>query len=135
MVVIDTSALLGVLLEDEESVDLDEEILLSEDLIAPDLLAYEVVSAMVKGVRRGRLGGQDGLRVIEQCLSMVRLLPPRIDSSLFAANVAQLTGLSGYDASYLCLAHELQAPLLTLDQRLRQVAQTVGVDVVRPTTS
>ncbi len=37
------------------------------------------------------------------------------------------TGLSGYDASYLWLARDLDVPLLTFDRRLTEAAVHVGL--------
>jgi predicted nucleic acid-binding protein len=38
-------------------------------------------------------------------------------------DIAQRLSLTAYDAAYLCLAEELQAPLITLDRRLAEAAQ------------
>ena len=44
-------------------------------------------------------------------------------------DAAERFGVSTYDATYLMLAAELRAPLLTVDERLAVAARAAGVDV------
>lgn len=93
-------------------------------LSAPLLIDYEVSSVCLKKIRlhperRGAL------------LSAYRLLP-RLSIDRYGVDsettllLAEETGLSVYDASYLWLARSLRADLVTLDRRLASVSKRIS---------
>lgn len=89
--------------------------------VAPDLLDYEVSSVCLR-----KIGLHPDRR--EDLLTAYRLLPRlSIDRYSVDAEAAMLlaeeTGLSVYDASYLWLARTLRAELVTLDRRLAAAAR------------
>jgi len=94
-------------------------------LFAPTLLAFELASVAKKKIR---LRPGDGARIL---VALATALEPRwnitwrhvdpADSVL----IANATGLTTYDASYLWLAGSLGAELVTLDARLA-VARAAG---------
>jgi len=133
-IVVDNSALLPLFLPDECSV-YAEKLLLStkqgNKLACPGLLLAEFSNAVLTALRRGRLtdaqaesAHREFLGVplsIEECLEGWRL------RSLHHLALEQ--GLSIYDAIYLKLAIEAKGDLATLDGKLRQAAQNVGIQV------
>jgi predicted nucleic acid-binding protein len=87
-----------------------------ESLVAPHLLPVEVSSAL----RRAAAGG----RVVAEIATLAQAELASVDISFFAfapfaERVWELRqSVSSYDAWYVALAEELDAPLLTLDRRL-----------------
>jgi len=90
-------------------------------LVAPDLIDHDIASVAVKKTRAGLV------EVAEQGLSdLSRLIlsRKRIDP-VHQWAAARAHDLTVYDAAYLQLAMQLQAPLATLDQWLGQKANRV----------
>jgi len=124
MIVVDSAAVVDALTAVEGSDDLRAEIA-GEDLHAPTLLDFEVVSAL----RGLTLGGQlspararDALADFD-ALSIQRW-PGAAPLRLRAFDLRD--NLSAYDAAYVVLAEALRCPVLTRDARL---ARSSGHDV------
>jgi predicted nucleic acid-binding protein len=113
--VVDASAIACVLLEEPAANSVQERIH-GHILIAPTLLPYEVANACVINARRA----PEKEHVFFQALEMYyRLAIPLRDVDIEGVfNLAQRTGLTSYDASYLWLAQHHNAELVTLDKRL-----------------
>jgi predicted nucleic acid-binding protein len=98
---------------------------------APDLLAHEIRSIVVRAVRRNRVAQADAaglLRRFEQ-LGIINAGPA---DTFEAARLAFKHGLSAYDAAYLWLALSEGLELATLDGMLRKAALAEGVNVLPP---
>lgn len=90
-------------------------------LFAPDLIDHELASVALTKARAGLVEvAEQGL----SDLSRLAITRKRIDPVLQWA-AARAHDLTAYDAAYLRLAIELQAPLATFDQRLGQRASRV----------
>lgn len=122
-VVVDASALGAIAFGEPEGSGLAAH-LRGETLIAPTILDYELVSVALKKVRRGKASpGEVGLLLaVALPLPIQRLSVP--GDELFA--LAEQTDLSAYDASYLWLARNRDAELVTLDRRLADVTDALG---------
>jgi predicted nucleic acid-binding protein len=103
--------------------------LASQELHAPTLFDYEVVSA----VRGLTLGQHLSAAAAEQVLTDVDDLPVRrwpIGDHLRRRAFALRHNVPAYDAAYVVLAEALACPLLTRDARLAAaVGRLPGVDV------
>jgi len=126
-IVIDTAALLAVLLEEPE-----RRALIAATrgalLVAPGSLPWEVGNALVAAVRRRRLTvtqAQAGWAAYATV--PIRLVDVDIGRA-FALAVE--CGLYAYDAYMLELARSRGLPLLTLDARLSEAAPLAGVALV-----
>ena len=88
----------------------------------PDLVYAEVVHALARYVRAGRLPATRA----DATLGYVRRLPlvsVRCEAlALDALSLAVDRGVSGYDAMYLALAEATDAVLVTADRRLAAAA-------------
>lgn len=90
-------------------------------LHAPALIAYELAQVALTKLRRGEATAS----VLQaQLVDFEEATVELCDVSLPAVlGLAQRYGLTAYDASYLWLATELRAPLITFDHRLGVAAQ------------
>lgn len=127
MIVVDASAVVARLLRTAfvDAIDLEQ------DLHAPELCDLEIASALRHGARAGELS----LERAAEALSDYVALPLTLHGHrpLLARCFALLDNFSPYDASYVALAEQLRAPLLTLDGRFaRAVAHHTSVELVAP---
>jgi predicted nucleic acid-binding protein len=121
-VVVDGSALAAIAFGEPESATLVAH-LEGETLIAPTLIDYELANIAWKKARahpRARVSIHAALEAALH-LSIARVQVPATE--MF--RLAQETGLTAYDASYLWLARTHDAELVTLD---RQLAGVAGVE-------
>jgi predicted nucleic acid-binding protein len=116
-VVADASALAALIFEEPEA-DLVEPQLQGAQVFAPALLQFELANVAWKKIRRRP---HEGVKVLSQLRSAIG------DGSIIqwadvnmtdVVLIAQSTGLTPYDASYLWLAGSLSADLVTLDKQL-----------------
>jgi len=114
-VVIDASYVLDILFPDEKMCELPK-----EKMIAPTLLRYEVVNAIKMANVRKRISQNVGLELIKEWQSW-KIEYQDVDLAA-AMKLAITTDLSVYDASYLWLAREKKAKLLTFDKKLARLA-------------
>ena len=133
--VVDASVALAWCFEDEATSQ-TEAILdcLSDDTaIVPALWELEVSNVLLLGERRSRLTESQSARFV----ALIGQLPIRVDSASVDMGAVLATGrrhaLTAYDAAYLVLAEREGAPLATLDAKLRNAAQAVGVTLIPET--
>ena len=125
--VIDTSALLAVLLEEPERPALIA-VTAGSVLFAPASLPWEIGNALVAAIRRRRLTVVEAQRAWDSYESIpLRLVEVDIGK---AVAVATELGLYAYDAYMLGLARARGLPLLTLDTKLSAAAKMSGITVV-----
>jgi len=94
------------------------------DILAPTLIEYELISALVIARRRGRLAESAVTSALDafQCLS-IRLFDPS-DQYDRIARYCHTYARSAYDACYLALAERESIPLITADERLFNSVKT-----------
>ena len=123
-IVADTNVFLAVALDEPERAG----ILAATaecDLAAPDVLPFEVGNALTALVKKGILEPDEILSVWESVQRIpVELRRVNIPGAL---SIAVERNLYAYDAYFLQCAMALRSPLLTLDQRLRDVARDMGI--------
>lgn len=116
MIVVDSAALVDALTVVAGTEELRAD-LADEELHAPTLLDFEVVSAL----RGLTLGGQVSAARAHDALTDFDALPIRRWSSSAALRLRAFTlgnNLTAYDAAYVALAEALECPILTRDTRL-----------------
>jgi predicted nucleic acid-binding protein len=92
-------------------------------VFAPALLKFELANVAWKKARRQPSDAAAILTALERAVGVSGPLLWRDVDHADVVLVAQATGLSTYDASYLWLAGSLGADLVTLDRRLSAVAE------------
>lgn len=120
MIVIDASALVAYLLGEE-----DLERYLHEDLYSPDLVIKEAANALTMASRQARTD-EASLRTCYKALTKfaeIMEFKPQLALMDNAFALALREDLTIYDSLYIELAKEMNAKLLTLDQKQRKVAE------------
>ena len=98
----------------------------SMEAFAPRLWAYEVRNSVLMGLRRDRISKTDADEFLSSLADLsIHLTDPVSYDALFA--LAQLNGLTVYDAAYLDLAIREGSQLASLDDALRKAAVKTGV--------
>lgn len=118
--VIDASAL-GAILFNEPLAEDTITRLENSRLVAPTLLPYEIASICLKKISRY----PEHRELLYQAYRMAKHIDisySSIDMS-DVIELAEVTGLTVYDASYLYLAESIDAELITLDQQLENTAR------------
>jgi predicted nucleic acid-binding protein len=93
-------------------------------LFAPTLLRYEVASVCLKkGIADPRK--RDGLEAALRLLPRLQIREIQVPADALV-EVAQASGLTTYDAAYLWLSREIEAQLVSLDDRLIRAASREG---------
>jgi len=125
-VVVDTSAVLAVLLDEPE-----RDALIARTrgvaLLAPGSVPWEVGNGLIAGFRRRRLTAR---QVRDAWVSFERI-PLRLLDVVVpkALGLAEQFGLYAYDAYILEAARGHRVPLLAMDKRLRTVGAELGLEV------
>ena len=94
--------------------------------VAPRLWAYEVRNSVLMGLRRGRISKADADSFLDSLADLnIRLADPVSYDAVF--KLAELSGLTVYDAAYLDLAVRQGVQLASLDDALQKAAVKAGV--------
>ncbi len=128
--IVDASAV-GAVLFVERDADWVNEQTVGMDLVAPGLLSFEIGNICWKRMQRAE-SDFDSLMVIWMAWntsSPVRFIQPDPVQTL---RLAHETGLTFYDASYVRLAQEHAAELISLDAKLVRVARRLGLEAPSP---
>jgi len=97
-------------------------------LISPEVLPYEIANALTAMKKKGRLSDREVLRAFNISQSIpVRLVPIKISDAL---KVAIKFNIYAYDAFYMQCCLETKLPLISLDNRMCEVAKSLSIKVV-----
>ncbi len=118
--VVDASALAAILFEEPDG-DVVEAALEGGELMAPALLGFEIANVCTTKIWR-HPAGRDLFVAAFAALGELAIAILEVDH-LEVVTLAEETGLSAYDASYLWLAVQRGAELVTLDKRLATAAR------------
>lgn len=126
-IIADTNIFLAVALNEPEKENIIK-LTAGSDIISPEILPYEIgnaLSAMVKQkkiTKTEALSTQDRANVIP-----VRLVDVDISKAL---EIALNFNIYAYDAYFLQTAKALSHPLMTLDKRMKQVANEMNLEIL-----
>jgi predicted nucleic acid-binding protein len=126
-IIADTNTFLAVTLYEPER---DEIIRLTSghDLVAPDVLPFEIGNVLSAMLKRGRLTSNELLRVWDA----VRQIPVDLRSIdiRHALKLASKFNIYAYDAYFLTCAISLRSPLITLDKGMIEVAERLDIHII-----
>ncbi len=101
-----------------------------EGFITIDLALKEVLSALVKKVRRGEMDVSIAEKLAKSIVEGRLPIVPQDDLLQDAFNIALEHGISIYDALFIALAKRRELELVTSDERQAKIAKKMGIPVV-----
>lgn len=123
----DTNIYIAVALNEPEK---DKIIQLTEghDLIAPDVLPFEIGNALTAMMKKSVLDKKE----VESAWAIVQQIPVDLRQTDIksALRIAIKFNLYAYDAYFLRCAENLRIPLLTLDLGMQRVAREMGITIL-----
>ena len=126
-IVSDTNIFLAVALDEPEKhkiIEITSEI----NIIAPEVLPYEIGNALSAMVKRKRISNDEALSVLNTIGRItVKLSAIDIQESL---KIAIKFNIYAYDAYFIQCAKAISCPLITLDKRMKQVASKLDIKVL-----
>ena len=126
-IVIDTSAILAVIGEQPEKAELIE-LTRGAKLVAPPSVHWEVGNALSAMFKRRAIGLDEALMLLESYASIaIRFTDVALKQ---AVELAASLNVYAYDAYVLACAANQRAPILTLDNGLRERARELKLNVL-----
>jgi len=113
--VVDASALAAILFAEPDAEAMAER-LTGARLAAPSLIDYELANVCLTKIRR-QPGQREALHAAFRLAHRLKVETVAVDHAA-VLDLAEATGLTAYDASYLWLARSLGGELVTLDRKL-----------------
>ena len=126
-IVIDTSALIAVIVDEPER-NIIIELTTGNILIGPGSIPWEIGNAFSAMFKRQRLTLEEarkGLAIFESI--PLRYIKPDFAN---AVTISKQTNMYAYDAYFIDCAIRQKAPLLTLDRKLKIAAQSLNVQTM-----
>lgn len=132
--VLDSSATLAWIFGDESTPAIESifDQIAERGAIVPALWMLEVANSLTVAVRCERISPQERNDALADLSALEISIDPETEQHAWKATLqlAELHGLTIYDAVYLELAQRKRLPLVTLDRALLSAAGAAGVDVL-----
>jgi len=126
-IVADTNTFIAVALNEPEK-DMIIRFTEGYDLIAPEVLPFEIGNALTAMMKRNALEADEVILAWDM-VQHIQVDLRRIDIRA-ALNIATQYNIYAYDAYFLECALNLRSPLLTLDRQMKGIAQEIGIQVM-----
>lgn len=126
-IISDTNIFLAVVLNEPEK-DRIIQLTSGAEVVAPEILPYEIGNALSAMYKRKKITNKEALSA--------HTATGHISVRLVAIDIQEALGLAiefniyAYDAYFLQCARFLSSPLLTLDNRMKQVAAELNIDIL-----
>jgi predicted nucleic acid-binding protein len=126
-IVADASTFLAVVLNESDR-DWIIKKTLEDKIISPEILPYEIGNALIAVRKKGRLNDREVIKAYDVSQRIaVKLVPVKIHDAL---KIATRFNVYAYDAYYLQCCIENKLPLISLDDRMCDVARNLNIKVV-----
>ena len=126
-IIADTNIFLAVALDEPEKNNIIK-LTSGSEIFSPEILPYEIGNALSTMVKRKRITKKEALLAQNRANSIpVRLVS--IDTYQ-ALKLAIKYNIYAYDAYFLQGAKTLSHPLITLDKRMKQVANELNIELL-----
>ena len=126
-IISDTNTFIAVALNEPEK---DRIIRLTEghDLIAPDVLPFEIGNALTAMMKKNALKKEE----VTSAWEVVQQIPVdlRHTNIKSALKIAIKFNIYAYDAYFLECADSLRSPMLTLDLGMKRIARKLGITIL-----
>ena len=118
--VLDTSALMSLLMEDSTTENIENKISNFDYFHILDLTYYESFNTVWKRIQRNNITIDDGETIMNKAYSFLNLMKIHSFNEIVkgAFSLSVKMGITVYDSSYVFLAITLSIPLITSDKRL-----------------
>lgn len=127
-IVADASAFLAVILNESDREWVIQKTA-GKGIISPEVLPYEIGNALIAVKRKGRLSDREILRAFDLSQRIaVTLVTLKIHDSM---KIVLRFNICAYDAYYLQCCIENKLPLISLDDRMCDIAGELGIKVVK----
>lgn len=127
-IVADASAFLAVILNERYREWIIQKTA-GKGIISPEVLPYEIGNALIAVKRKGRLSDGEILRAFDLSQRIaVNLVTLKIHDAM---KIALRFNIYAYDAYYLQCCIENQLPLISLDDHMCDIAEKLGIKVVK----
>ena len=125
--VVDANIFLAVALNEPEKKQIIQ-LTAGTRLIAPEVLLYEIGNALSAMMKRQRLTYQQATKAF----SIIELIPVVLEKAdiMQALKISHTFNTYAYDAYYLEVAHRLQIPLMTLDQKMKNIGISLNINLL-----
>jgi len=126
-IIADTNTFIAVALNEPEKkgiINLTE----GHDLVAPEVLPFEIGNALTAMVKRKTLLADDAVLAWDT-IQQIPVDLRRINISE-ALKIAMQHNIYAYDAYFLECALNQRSPLLTLDRQMKEIARKIGIQVM-----
>jgi predicted nucleic acid-binding protein len=125
--ILDTSSAMALFLQEEQGVQVEKKIrsilAVNGQIFVPSLFWYEVGNTLVTAKRKKRIDS-DELLGIEYDLTQLPIATDQIPDAAIRSRIreiAEISDLTFYDASYVELSRRLNVPLLSFDKQIISV--------------
>jgi predicted nucleic acid-binding protein len=137
MIVVDSSAVLAILLREQSASAVFKAIEQGDALLAPALLPYEVMNGLRSAERLKRIDADTASKARTRMAAFPWSYDVHGSESALrdVTRISVAHGLTAYDATYLELAARQGCPLVTLDAGLRKAARAEHVQVLPRTAA
>ena len=126
-IIADTNIFLAVALDEPEKNDIIK-LTSGSEIFSPEILPYEIGNALSAMVKRKRITKKEALSAQNRANSIpVRLVNINTYQAL---KLAIKYNIYAYDAYFLQGAKTLSHPLITLDKRMKQVANELNIELL-----
>ena len=132
IIVLDCNAAIEIILKREKEKILRQYVEVSEKVISSELFRIETANVLKKYVQGNYIEKARCNEILELAENLVDEFVPIKENHLEALYEAIRLNYSAYDMLYLILARNRGATLLTLDQRLNQIAKKEGISTTTP---
>jgi predicted nucleic acid-binding protein len=126
-IIADTNTFIAVALNEPEK-DLIVRLTEGCDLVAPEVLPFEIGNALTAMLKKNALKADE----VASSWEIMQKIPVdlrRIDMKS-ALKIATQYSIYAYDAYFLECAQSLRSPLLTLDHGMKKIAKAMGIVVL-----
>jgi len=123
----DTNTFLAVTLYEPERDEIIR-LTLDHEIVAPDVLPFEIGNALSAMLKRKRISPNE-LIDIWDATQKIPVDLRNIDIRK-ALEIASQFNIYAYDAYFLTCALSLHCPLITLDRRMNEVAKVLGIPIM-----